>query len=46
MSRNILGLMAILLLSAVPLFATGDGEAAATDMAPGAVLRADLPAHR
>ena len=46
MSRILLGLTAILLLSAGPLFATGEGEAAATDMAPGAVLRADLPAHR
>ena len=38
MSRLTLGLMAVLLLSAGPLFATGDAEAGAADMAPGAVL--------
>ena len=38
MSRLTLSLMAALLLSAGPLFATGEGEAAAAEMAPGAIL--------
>ena len=38
MSKLTLGLMAALLLAAGPLFATGEGEAAAADMAPGAIL--------
>ena len=38
MSRLTIGLMAVLLLSAGPLFATGEGEAGAADMTPGAVL--------
>jgi hypothetical protein len=38
MSKFTLGLMAALLLAAGPLFATGEGEAAGADMAPGAIL--------
>ena len=38
MSRLTIGLMAALLLSAGPLFATGEAEAGGADMAPGAVL--------
>ena len=38
MSRLIVGLMAALLLSAGPLFASGEVEAGGADMAPGAVL--------
>ena len=38
MSKFALGLMAALLLAAGPLFATGEGEAAGADMAPGAML--------
>ena len=38
MSKFTVGLMAALLLSAGPLFATGEAEAGGADMAPGAVL--------
>ena len=38
MSRLTMGLTVALLLSAGPLFATGEAEAGAADMAPGAVL--------
>ena len=38
MSKFTVGLTAALLLAAVPLFATGEDEAAAADMAPGAIL--------